>query len=144
MNKHLILFYIFLALLDFQRGDFEELADAWLINVNSERSKFFKDQAKANHEMISRFSKRHNIAKYKIGEILYVFKGKKILGKIPAFAGRVIGRKGSEYKIQYKTDESKLMVDWFSVKNITSKTKFEDNSRRERGKYQSCSLRKIC
>ena len=47
------------------------------------------------------------------------------------------------YKIQYETDESKFMVAWFSVKNITSKTKFEDNSRQERGKYQSCSLRKI-
>ena len=51
-NKHLILFCIFLVSLDFQDGDFEELADAWLTNVNSERSKCFKDQAKANHEMI--------------------------------------------------------------------------------------------
>ena len=150
MNKHLILFCIFLALLDFQRGVFEELADAWLINVNSERSKCFKDQAKANHKMISRFSKRHKIAEYKIGEIVYVFNSesklrnrKKILGKIPAFEGRVIGKKGSEYKIQYEIDESKFMVDWFSVKNITSKTKFEYNSRRERGKYQSYSLRKL-
>ena len=139
-----------MVLLDFQDGDFEEVADAWLTNVNSERSKCFKEQAKANHEMISRFSKRHKIAEYKIGEIVYVFnsesksrKGKKVLGKIPAFEGRVIEKKGSEYKIQYETDESKFMVDWFSVKNITSKTKFEDNSRRERGKYQSCSLRRI-
>ena len=139
-----------MVLLDFQDGDFEEVADAWLTNVNSERSKCFKDQVKANQEMISRFSKRHKIAEYKIGEIVYVFnsesksrKGKKVLGKIPAFEGRVIEKKGSEYKIQYETDESKFMVDWFSVKNITSKTKFEDNSRRERGKYQSCSLRRI-
>ena len=59
MNKHLILFCIFLVLLDFQDGDFEELGD--------------KDQAKASHEMIRRFSKEHKIAKYKIGEIVYVF-----------------------------------------------------------------------
>ena len=94
------MFCIFLVLLDFQDGEFEELADAWLTNVNSERSKCFKDQAKANHEMISRFSKRHKIAEYKIGEVVYIFnsesksrKGKKILGKIPAFEGRVIERK---------------------------------------------------
>lgn len=29
--------------------------------------------------------------------------------------------------MQYETDESKLMVGWFSVTNITNKTKFEDN-----------------
>ena len=63
--------------------------------------------------------------------------------KFPAFEGRVIEKKGSAYKIQYVTDESKFMVDWFSVTNITNKTKFEDNSRQERGNYQSCSLKKI-
>ena len=150
LYKHLILFCIFLVLLDFQDGEFEELADTWLINVNSERSKCFKDQAKANHEMIRRFSKKHKTAEYKIGEIVYVFsselksrKVKKILGKIPAFEGRVIEKKGNEYKIQYETDETKFMVDWFSIRNITNKTKFEDNSRRKKGKYQSCSLTKI-
>ena len=127
-----------MVLLDFQDGDFEELADAWLTNVNSERSKCFKDQAKANHEMIRWFAKKHKTAEYKIGEIVYLFnsesksrKGKKILGKIPDFEGRVIEKTGSEYKRQYETDESKFMVDWFSVTNITSKTKLEDNSRRK-------------
>ena len=95
--------------------------------------------------MIRRFSKEHKIAKYKIGEIVYVFnseskwrKGKKILGKLPASEGRVSEKKGSKYKIQYETDESKFMVDWFSVMNVTSKTRFEDNSRQKRGKYQLC------
>ena len=90
--------------------------------MNSERSKCFKDQAKVNHEMRRRFSKKHKTAEYKIGEIVYLFnsdsksrKEKKILGKIPAFEGRVIEKKGSEYKIQYETDENKFMVDWFSV-----------------------------
>ena len=45
----------------------------------------------------------------------------KILGKIPAFEGRVNEKKGSENKIQYETDESKFMVHWFSVTNIISK-----------------------
>ena len=137
-------------MLDFQDGDFEDLADAWLTNVNSERSKCFKDQAKANHEMIRRFSKKHKTVEYKIGEIVYLFnsesksrKGKKILGKIPAFEGRVIEKKGTEYKIQYETDEGKFMFDRFSVTNITSKTKSKDNSRRKRCNYQSYSLRKI-
>ena len=67
----------------------------------------------------------------------------KILDKILAFEGRVIEKKGSEYKIQCKTDENKFMADWFSVTNITNKTKFQDNSRRKRGNYQSCSLKKI-
>ena len=44
----------------------------------------------------------------------------KILGKIPAFEGRAIEKKGSENKIQYETDESKFMYHWFSVTNITS------------------------
>ena len=90
LNKLLILFCIFLVLLDFQDGDFEELADAWLTNVNSERSKCFKDQAKANHEIIRRFSKKHKIAECKIGEIVCGFnsesksrKGKKYLIKLP-------------------------------------------------------------
>ena len=68
MNKHLILFYLIQVLLEFQDEDFEELADAWLTNVNSETSKGFKDQAKANHEMIRWFSKKHKIAECKIGE----------------------------------------------------------------------------
>ena len=100
--------------------------------------------------MITWFAKKHKTAEYKIGEIVYLFnsesksrKGKKILGKIPDFEGYVIEKKGSEYKIQYETDESKFMIDWFSVTNITSKTRLEDNSRRKRGNYQSYSLRKI-
>ena len=108
----------FLVLLVFQDGDLEELPDVWLTNVNSERSKCFKDQANANHEMIRRFSKRHKIAEYKIREIVYVFnnesksrKGEKILGKIPAFDGRVIEEKGGEYKIQCETDKSKFRID---------------------------------
>ena len=94
--------------------------------------------------MMRWFVKKHKTTEYKIGEIVYLFnsesksrKGKKILGKIPAFEGRVIKKKGSEYKIQDETDEGKFMVDWFSVTNITSKTKFKDNSRRKRGNYQS-------
>ena len=66
----------------------------------------------------------------------------KILYKISAFEGSVIEEKGSEDKIQYETDESKFMVDWFSLTNTTSKTKFEDNSRQKRGNYQSRSLKK--
>ena len=34
-----------LALLDFQDGDFEKRADAWLTNVNSERNKCFKQRS---------------------------------------------------------------------------------------------------
>ena len=45
--------------------------------------------------------------------------------------------------MQCETDEDKFMVDWFSVTNITSKTKFKDNSRRKRGNCQLYSLRKI-
>ena len=63
-------------------------------------------------------------------------KRKKVLGKNLAFEGCAIGMKGSEYKMQYEADESKFMVAWFSVRNTTSKTKFEDNSRRKRGSYQ--------
>ena len=59
-------------------------------------------------------------------------KGRKIHGKIPAYEGHVIEKLDSEYKKQYETEESKFMVDWFSVTNITSKAKFEDNSRRKR------------
>ena len=42
---------MFLVLLDFQGGDFEELEDASLTSMNFERSKCFKDQAKPSHEM---------------------------------------------------------------------------------------------
>ena len=84
------------------------------------------DRAKTNHEMIRRLSKKHKIAESKIGEIVFVFnsesksrKGKKIL--FPVFEGHVIDMKGSEYKIQYETDESKFMVDWFSIVNNTRK-----------------------
>ena len=38
-------------------------------------------------------------------------KMEKLLDKFPAFEGRVFKKKGSEYKIQYETDERKFMVD---------------------------------
>ena len=59
--------------------------------------------------MIKRYTKRNRIAEYNVGEIVYIFnaesksrKGKKILGNIP---------------------------DWFLVKDITRKTKYEENKR---------------
>ena len=101
--------------------------------------------------MIKRYTKRNRIAEYNVGEIVYIFnvesksrKGKKILGKIPAFEGRIIEKRKNEYKVQYETDDHKLMVDWlidhklmvdwFPVKDITSKTKYEENKRRIKGK----------
>ena len=78
--------------------------------------------------MIKRYTKRNRIAEYNIGEVVYIFnaesksrKGKKILGKIPAFEGRIIEKRKNEYKVQYETDDHKLMVDWFPVKDITTK-----------------------
>ena len=38
-------------------------------------------------------------------------KGKKFLDKIPAFEGRIIEKRKNEYKVQYETDDPKLMVD---------------------------------
>ena len=100
-----------------------------------------KTKRKANKVMIKRYTKRNRIAEYNVGEIVYVFnaesksrKGKKILGKIPAFEGRIIEKRKNEYKVQYETDDHKLMVDWFPVKDITSKTKYEENKRRTKGK----------
>ena len=96
-----------------------------------------KTKRKANKVMIKRYTKRNRIAEYNVGEIVYIFnaesksrKGKKILGKIPAFEGRIIEKRKNEYKVQYETDDHKLMVDWFTVKDITSKTKYEENKRR--------------
>ena len=57
-------------------------------------------------------------------------KRKKILGKIPAFEGRIIEKWKDEYKVQYETDDHKLMIDWFPVKDITSKAKYEENKKR--------------
>ena len=78
--------------------------------------------------MIKRYTKRNGIAEYNVGEVVYIFnaesksrKGKKILGKIPAFEGRIIEKRKNEYKVQYETDDHKLMVDWFPVKDITTK-----------------------
>ena len=86
--------------------------------------------------MIRQFSKKnHKIAEYKIGEIvciqqwITIKRRGKILDKIPAFEGRVIEKEGSEYKTQCETDESKFMVDWLSVTNITNKKKFEDDEK---------------
>ena len=42
----------------------------------------------------------------------------KILGKIPAFEGRAIEKKGSENKIQYETDESKFMYHGFLLQTL--------------------------
>ena len=91
--------------------------------------------------MIKRYTKRNRIAEYNVGEIVDIFnaesksrKGKKILGKIPPFEGRIIEKRKNEYKVQYETDDHKLMVDWFPVKDITSKTKYEENKRRTKGK----------
>ena len=68
-----------------------------------------RTKRKANKVMIKRYTKRNRIAEYNVGEIVYIFnaesksrKGKKILGNIP---------------------------DWFPVKDITRKTKYEENKR---------------
>ena len=53
-------------------------------------------------------------------------KGRNILGKTPALKGRIIEKQKNEYNVQYETDDHKLMVYWFPVKDITSKTKYEE------------------
>ena len=100
-----------------------------------------RTKRKANKVMIKRYTKRNRIAEYNVGKIVYIFnaesksrKGKKILGNIPAFEGRIIEKRKNEYKVQYETDDHKLMVDWFPVKDITSKTKYEENKRRIKSK----------
>ena len=127
--------------LDLQECEDVNMTDAWLSQVCNERKNCFEDQRKANKVMIKRYTKRNRIAEYNVGEIVYIFnaepksrKGKKILGKIPAFEGRIIEKRKNEYKVQYETDDHKLMVDWFPVKDITSKTKYEENKRRIKGR----------
>ena len=115
------------------------MTDAWLSQVCNERKN--EDQKKATKVMIKRYTKRNRIAEYNVGEIVCIFnaesksrKRKKILGKIPAFEGRIVEKRKNEYKVQYQTDDHKLMVDWFPVKDITSKTKYEENKTRIKGK----------
>ena len=91
--------------------------------------------------MIKRYTKRNKIAEYNVGQIVYIFnsesksrKGRKLLGKIPAFEDRIIEKRKNEYNGQYEMHDHKLMVDWFPVKDITSKTKYEENKRRIKGK----------
>ena len=127
--------------LDLQECEDVNMTDAWLPQVCNERKNCFEGQRMANEVMIKRCTKRNRIAEYNVGEIVYIFnaesksrKGKKILGKIPAFEGRIIEKRKNEYKVQYETDDHKLMVDWFPVKDITSKTKYEENKRRIKGK----------
>ena len=100
--------------------------------------------------MIKRYTKRNRIAEYNVGEIVDIFnaesqsrKGKKILGKIPPFEGRIIEKRKNEYKVQYETDDHKLMVDWFPVKDITRETKYEENKRRIKGKANYFSNWKV-
>ena len=104
--------------LDLQEYEDINMTDAWLSQVCNERKNCFEDQRKANKVMIKRYTKRNRIAEYNVGEIVYIFnaesksrKGKKILGKIPAFEGRIIEKRKNEYKVQYETDDHKLMVD---------------------------------
>ena len=142
---HILLFFEYF-IKDFEDLELQEcegvnMTDAWLSQVCNERKNYFEDQRKANKVMIKRYTKRNRIAEYNVGEIVYIFnaepksrKGKKILGKIPAFEGRIIEKRKNEYKVQYETDDHKLMVDWFPVKDITSKTKYEENKRRIKGK----------
>ena len=94
--------------LDLQEYEDVNMADVWLSQVCNEED-YFEDQRKANKVMIKRYTKRNRIAAYNVGEIVYIFnaesksrKGKKILGNIP---------------------------DWFPVKDITRKTKYEENKR---------------
>ena len=94
--------------LDLQEYEDVNMADVWLSQVCNEED-YFEDQRKANKVMIKRYTKRNRIAEYNVGEIVYIFnaesksrKGKKILGNIP---------------------------DWFPVKDITRKTKYEENKR---------------
>ena len=123
--------------LDLQECEAVKMTDAWLSQDCNERKNCFEDQRKANKVMIKRYTKRNRIAEYNIGEIVYIFNAEpksRILGKIPAFEGRIIEKRKNEYKVQYETDDHKLMVDWFPVKDITSKTKYEENKRRIKSK----------
>ena len=97
------------------------MTDAWLSQVCNERKNCFENQRKANKIMIKRYTKRNRISENNVEEIVYIFnaesksrKGRKILGKIPAFEGRIIENRKNEYNVQYETDDHKLMVDLFS------------------------------
>ena len=101
------------------------MTDAWLSQVCNESKNCFEDQRKFNKVMIKKYTKRNRITEQNVGEIVHIFnaesksrKEKKLLGKIPAFQGRIIEKRKNEYKVQYETVDHKLMVDQFPVINV--------------------------
>ena len=100
--------------------------DTYLLSqVCNERKNCFEDQRKFSKVMIKRYTKRNRITECNVGEIVYIFnaesksrKEKKILGKTRALEGRIIEKQKNEYKVQYETDDHKLMVDWLPVINV--------------------------
>ena len=112
----------------------ENELDRWMTEVAERRQKCFEDQKISNKEMIERHRKRNKLSEYVIGENVLVEnqaakskRRKKVLGAVPVFDGRVLQRKGNQYKIQYETDIGEDLVNWFPAFSIVASTKARGN-----------------
>ena len=72
--------------------------DSWIEDVDNIRKIADAAQAKANEKMVAYLSKKNKISSYSIGENVLVQNpmcrtkhGKRILDKVPAFKGRILG-----------------------------------------------------
>ena len=52
---------------------------------------------------------------------------KKVLDAVPVFGGRIINRRGTQYKIQYETDSGEQLVNWFPVSSIVATCVTKEN-----------------
>ena len=110
----------------------------WLEGVANIRREAETAQTKANEKMTTYLAKKNKVSLYLVGEDVLVENskartkhGKRVLDKMPSFPGRVIGNKGLRYKVQYENDEGGSHTGWFSMKQITTKTKDFENERQK-------------
>ena len=95
--------------------------------------------------MIRQHAKKYKVTNYDVGDTVLLQnpkaktrRGKKILNELPAFEGRILEVKGNNFKVQYETDCGEQLTNWFSVCNIVSTTKEEENKRKKSiGKTQT-------
>ena len=116
----------------------EQYIKQWLTEIDSMHKTCLGDQKNANEKMIGRHLSQFPPTEYVVNKEILVRNPaktgqstKKRLDQPVSLVGTILKKKDYHYKVRYVDENGETKSDWFSVKNITSRTKESENAKHE-------------
>ena len=88
--------------------------------------------------MVEANRKRYPASNYSVGEDVllrnpnaFTKRGKRILDKVASYKGKILEKKGKEFKVVFLNEDGRQSTEWINLKNLISVTREEEIERRK-------------